>query len=330
MKLLGDYFINERYFFAFSLIFLLFMGCRGGDKIEREIADIDTGMRIFRFDREFAKADPENIPHLKQSYPYLFPVQYADSIWILKLRDTLQIELSNEAESKFGDLGEERADLDLLFKHIKYYFPNYKVPKVVTLASDVDSNNKIVLTDSLLLINLDNYLGKEHKFYSGIQNYIAKGLDKQFMVGDVASAFAQKVVSPPQNRNFLSQIIYYGKRLYLKDKLIPFDTDAQKIGYEPDQLAWAEANEEQIWRYFIERELLYSTDRKLGQRFLDPAPFSKFGLELDNESPGGVGRYMGWQIVRSFMERNDVSLQQLLSLPADAIFKKSNYKPKRQ
>ena len=148
-------------------------------------------------------------------------------------------------------------------------------------------------------------------------------------MSDVASDFAQKVVSRPQNRSFLSQMIYYGKRLYLKDKLIPFDTDAQKIGYEPEQLAWVEANEEQIWRYFIERELLYSTDQKLGQRFLDPAPFSKFGLELDNESPGGVGRYVGWQIVKSFMGRNDVSLQQLLSLPADEIFKKSNYKPKR-
>ena len=305
------------------------MGCRQGDKVEKEIADIDTGMRIFRFDREFARADPEDIPHLRQSYPYLFPVQYADTTWVLKLSDTLQIELSSEAESKFGDLVEESTDLDLLFKHIKYYFPNYEVPKVVTLASDVDYNTKTVLTDSLLLINLDNYLGKEHKFYQGIQNYIAKGLDKQFMVSDVASAFAQKVVSRPQNRNFLSQMIYYGKVLYLKDRLMPFDTDAQKIGYEPDQLAWAEANEEQIWRYFIERELLYSTDQRLGQRFLDSAPFSKFGLELDNESPGGVGRYMGWQIVRSFMEHNDVSLQQLLSLPTDEIFKKSNYKPKR-
>lgn len=313
-----------------SFIFLLVMGCREGDKVGKEIANIDTGMRISRFDREFARANPEDIPRLKQSYPYLFPIQYADSIWLLKLSDTLQIELSTEAEKKFGDFGEERANLDLLFKHIKYYFPNYRVPMVVTLASDVDYNNKIVLTDSLLLINLDNYLGKEHKFYSGIQNYIAKGLDKQFMVSDVASGFARKVVSRPQNRNFLSQMIYYGKRLYLKDKLIPLDTDAQKIGYEPDQLAWAEANEEQIWRYFIERELLYSTDRKLGQRFLDPAPFSKFGLELDNESPWGVGRYMGWQIVRSFMGHNDVSLQQLLSLPADEIFKKSNYKPKRQ
>ena len=329
MKLLGDYFKIGKFFFVFTFGFLLFLGCNDGDKVEKEIAQIDTNVRISRFDREFANAKPEDIQHLKQSYPYLFPAQYTDSVWVAKINDTLQIQLSTEAEKEFGDFEEQRADLDLLFKHIIYYFPNYQIPKVVTLASDVDYDHKIVLTDSLLLINLDNYLGKEHEFYRGIQNYFASGLDKQFMVSDVASAFAQNVVPRPENRNFLSYIIYYGKILCLKDKLIPFDTDAQKIGYLQDQFTWAQANEEQMWRYFIESQLLYSTDQKLKQRFLDPAPFSKFGLELDNESPGSVGRYMGWQIVRSFMKHNDVTLRQMLSLPADEIFKKSNYKPKK-
>ena len=105
--------------------------------------------------------------------------------------------------------------------------------------------------------------------------------------------------------------------------------DAQKINYSEDQLAWSKNNEEQIWRNFIEQEYLYSTDNKLGQRFLDPAPFSKFGLELDNDSPGRIGRFIGWQIVRAFMDKNDVSLQQMMELPAEELFKKSNYKPAR-
>ena len=111
---------------------------------------------------------------------------------------------------------------------------------------------------------------------------------------------------------------------------MPFNTDAQKIGYSQDQIEWAEANEEPIWRNFIEQEHLYSTDNKLDQNFLDPAPFSKFGLEIiDNESPGRIGRYVGWQIVRAFMDKNEVNLQQLFNLPAEEIFKNSNYKPKK-
>ncbi len=314
------------------LVFMLlasFFGCSDTNKEAEAIAKIEIELKVSRFDKEFAKATPLDIPVLKKAYPYLFPLQYSDSTWIVKMKDSLQIELSQEVDVKFGDFNEESTDLENLFKHLKYYFPKYKAPKVVTVISDVDYANRVILTDTLLLLGLDNYLGKDHKFYRGIQRYIALGLDKEYMVSDVASAFAKRVVPYPKDRSFLSQLIYYGKELYLKDRCIPFKTDAQKIGYTPDKIEWARANEEQVWRYFIEQELLYSTDNKLGLRFLDPAPFSKFQLELDNESPGRIGRYMGWQIVKAFMRNNDLSLQQLMSLSAEEIFRKSNYKPEK-
>ena len=108
---------------------------------------------------------------------------------------------------------------------------------------------------------------------------------------------------------------------------MPLTADSVKIGYTEQQLVWARENESQIWRYFVERELLYSTDKGLDARFLDPAPFSKFRLMLDNESPGRIGRYMGWQIVRSFMDTHEVSLRELLQTPGEEIFKRSKYKP---
>jgi uncharacterized protein YjaZ len=84
-----------------------------------------------------------------------------------------------------------------------------------------------------------------------------------------------------------------------------------------------------MWRYFIEKELLYSDDQKLIPRFINMAPFSKFYLEIDNDTPGRVGAWIGWQIVRSYMENNKVSLQQLLNSNAKEIFEKSKYKPKK-
>ncbi|HET8735605.1 MAG TPA: gliding motility lipoprotein GldB [Pricia sp.] len=307
----------------------LLSGCSDSEKVADEIEKINVDLKISRFDREFAKAEPLDIPILKKAYPYLFPAQYTDSIWVAKLQDSLQVELLSEVASAFPDFSEEEQDLELLFKHIKYYFPDYRVPDVVTLTSDVDYHNRIVMTDSLLLIALDNYLGPDHRFYQGFSDYIAEELNKKYLVSDVASAFAKQVVPAPKRRTFLAQMVYYGKELYLKDKLLPFISDAQKIKYSEEELAWAQANEEQIWRNFIEQEHLYSTDNKLGPRFLDPAPFSKFGLALDNESPGRIGRYVGWQIVRAFMEKNEVSLQQMLGLSAAEIFKKSKYKPEK-
>ena len=117
--------------------------------------------------------------------------------------------------------------------------------------------------------------------------------------------------------------------MYLKDLLIPQVSDADKIGYSPEQIAWSEENENYIWRYFIDEKLLYDSDPKLAGRFINPAPFSKFYLEIDNESPGRIGMWIGWQIVRSYMKNNDVSLQQLLQADAKEIFDNSKYKPKK-
>ncbi len=329
MKRLFKYFtIPVLRCFVLTLI-LSISSCAETDRTQEEIVKVPMDLKISRFDREFANASEDDIPKLKAKYPYLFPEQFTDSVWAAKLTDTLQIELSDEVAKEFGDFEQESADLESLFKHIKYYFPETETPHIVTLTSDVRYENRIILVDSLLLMGLDNYLGEDHHFYEGMQRYIASSLDKKFLTSDVAGAFAKKVISYPRNRTLLSRMVYYGKELYLKDKLIPSATDAQKIGYSEEDIQWARANEEQMWTYFVERELLYSTDAGLDRKFLDPAPFSKFGLELDNESPARLGRYMGWQIVRAFMDKTKVGLKQMLDMPADEILKQSNYKPKR-
>jgi len=306
----------------------LLSACGGRDGTAAKIANIPMELQVARFDREFANATPAGLPALKAKYPYLFPQQYPDSLWEAKLADTLQLELSTEVERTFGDFARETQGLESLFRHIKYYFPQYRVPKVVTLVSDVRYQERVILTDSLLLIGLDNYLGSDHRFYGGLQRYIAASLERDFLLSDVASAFSKTVVHYPSDRSFLAKMVHYGKELYLKDRLLPDASDAQKIGYTQEELAWAMANEEQMWRYFVERDLLYDTATDLERKFLDPAPFSKFGMELDIESPGRLGRYTGWQIVRAFMERNPVGLEDLMALPGDEIFKRSNYKPR--
>jgi len=317
-------------FFLISLLMLCISACEETNKTADEVAKIPINLELTRFDLEFANASPNDIPSLKNKYPYLFSQQYSDSVWIAKLSDTLQIQLQQEVKENLGDFTIEEEGIENLFRYIKYYFPSFEAPKVVTIISEVQYENRVVLADSLLLIGVDNYLGSNHKFYAGLPNYVAQNLDKTYITSDIASAFAKTVNRYPRNRTFLSRMLYYGKELYLKDKLLPDTQDYQRINYTKEEIEWSNVNEEQIWRYYIERELLYSTDSKLDRRFLDPAPFSKFQLELDSESPGRIGRYMGWQIIRAFMDKNpEVTLIELLDIPADDIFKLANYKPKK-
>jgi uncharacterized protein YjaZ len=123
-------------------------------------------------------------------------------------------------------------------------------------------------------------------------------------------------------------MINSGKELYLKDILLPNYSDAERIGYTEKQVKWCQENESYMWEYFVSNKLLYSTESKLPNRFINLAPFSKFYLEIDNETPGRVGQWVGWQIVRSYMQNNEVSVVQLLKADPTDIFEKSKYKPK--
>ena len=75
--------------------------------------------------------------------------------------------------------------------------------------------------------------------------------------------------------------------------------------------------------------MLFSTDNSLPNRFIALAPFSKFYLELDSESPGRLGQYIGWQIVRAYMKNNKVSLMDMMQKDAEEIFNNSNFKPSK-
>jgi hypothetical protein len=213
---------------------------------------------------------------------------------------------------------------------MKYYYPQTQTPKVITLISEMDYHSKAIYADSLILVSLELYLGRDHKFYANeFPEYISYNFEPRQMMPDIAYSFAERKIAPPTENTLLAQMIYEGKLLYMEDVLLPEYTDAEKIGYSPEQIQWCQENESYMWMYFIEGELLYNSDQKMITRFIAPAPFSKFYLEIDNETPGRVGRWLGWQIVRSFMINNEVSLQQMLAMDAKQIFEMSRYKPKK-
>ena len=117
--------------------------------------------------------------------------------------------------------------------------------------------------------------------------------------------------------------------MYKRQALLPDTSDAFKIGYTQDEIDWAVTNAPQIYVYFTEEQLFFSDDKRLNQRFLDPAPFSKFFSENDTKSPGRIAAWMGWQICRSYLDKNkDLSLQEFLMEPdLVKIFNNSGYKP---
>ena len=311
------------------VILLCFLSCENDSKVEKEIAKIDIDVQVERFEKLFAEASPKDLPKLKAEYPFMFSRQYHDSIWIARMQDTLQQEMFTEIQKKYADFTEINDDIKSLFQHLKYYYPAFRSPRVITLINDVEYRNKTIVTDSIALIAIDNYLGSDHMFYGNIQKYIRQNFEAPQIVSDLAAEYAQQQIYQPSRKSLLDENVYFGKILYFKDVMIPFKSDAEKIGYTQEELDWAIENEPNIWQFFVERELLFETDPKLAGRFINPAPFTKFNLELDAESPGRLGQYIGWQIVKAYMENNDADFNDMLQMDATKLFNKSKFKPRK-
>ncbi len=313
----------------FIVLILVFVSCNKEKKTTIDVSKIQVAFSVDRFDVDFYTSTKNTLQKTKEKYPLLFPAQTPDSIWLAKINDKDEQELFAETQKIFSNFDDEKQELTTLFKHIKYYYPKFTSPKIITMLTNIDYENRVVLADSLLLISLDAYLGKNHPFYGDYPKYIKENNHKKHIIVDVAKSYISKQFPPNLDRTFLGKLIYEGKKMYFLDAYLPFVSDKEKSGYSVEKLAWATLNEEQVWKYFIDKKLLYDTDTKLNARFLDVAPFSKFYLSEDNKSPGQIGVFIGWQIVRSFMRENDVSLQELITIKASDLFKKSGYKPKK-
>ena len=68
---------------------------------------------------------------------------------------------------------------------------------------------------------------------------------------------------------------------------------------------------------------------KLISRFINNAPFSKFYLSIDNESSPMIGKFIGWQIVQSYMKNNDTSFIDMILMNPIDIYNNSKYKPQK-
>ena len=317
----------KKQIWVFFLIVTI-VSCEKKSKVEKAVEQIPVTMKVDRFDRAFFEATPADLPNLKAEYPFFFPEGVEDKVWIDKMQNKDWRDLYAAVEKKYPDFNKQTTEIEDLFKHFKYYFPQTITPKIYTVIGEMDYNTKAIYANDKLIIALELYLGKEVKFYT-FPDYIKQNFEERQMMPDIVTSFSYSKIPPPTDKTLLANMVYYGKQLYLKDQMLPDYTDAEKIGYKPEQITWCQENESYIWRFFIDENLLFDSDSRLPNRFINMAPFSKFYLEIDNESPGRIGQWIGWQIVRSFMENNEVSLQDMLKMDAKQLFEKSKYKPKK-
>ena len=157
-------------------------------------------------------------------------------------------------------------------------------------------------------------------------------MDRGHVRAQIVRAIGENIVPfDPKKQTFLDLMLYEGKKLILADALIPDEADEFKIGYTPQEIEWSIQNEGNIWNFFVEQNFVFKNDKTLYDRFLQVSPFSKFNNEIEQESPGRIGAWIGWQILRKYLRENpSITLPELINdMDSEKIFRQSKYKPSK-
>lgn len=267
----------------------------------------------------------------KAKYPW-FQGTVTDADFDARRKDAGEIKIYKEAISKI-DINKLNKDLSALFTRIKFYFPEFKTPKVNLYSSALQTATEPVFLQSeanMLFIDVTGFMGENNPNYKGLDHYMQTSMNPRNILSKVSEIIAENLVPySAEHQKFIDQLIYNGKIMTLQDAFLPSEPDYLKIGYTQKQYDWAKSNEANIWNYFVENDLLFSDDTRLNERFIKPGPFSKFYTEIDNQSSPQIGIFTGWEICRAFFSKNPgTKLQDFVKMNATEIFNKSEYKPK--
>ena len=315
------------------MVFLL-LGCNGKDSYRWEIenAPVIENIEIIDVSETYYDKTITNA-QLKSQFPDFFEAA-TDSLLSARRNDSISNKLHSAVVQQFGNQEALKDSLGDIFSRLKYFYPNFEIPIVHTFTGELPYQFPVAYFPQSqdMVIGLDWFLGENNSSYlaMGIQDYFRVQMNPLNLKPKVAESLARQIVPYDiRKRNFIEKMIYEGKVLIVLDALLPNTLDQHKIGYTDQEFAWAVDNEAQVYLYFTEEEIFFSDDKRLNERFLDPAPFSKFFSENDTKSPGRIGAWMGWQIARSYLEKNkDITLQEFLAnQDLLKIFKEAGYKP---
>lgn len=287
---------------------------------------------LFKVRKDFFQ---EDLLAVQKKYPFFLEGDLSDvrnqkQLWDY-INDPLIKEVFHQTQKVFPNLNDLTKNIHESMSYYKSYYPNEKIPRIYTYVSGFDYELPIKYMDTLLIVALDMYLGENSKYYDqlGIPKYVSYHYQPEFIVPDCFKEIAYRHTPDPKTRiTLLDYMIFEGKRYYFAECMMPDSPDTLIIGYPNAKLQWAIANEGNIWAYLIENNLLYSKDNRAIVKFINEAPFTSV---FAKESPGRIGTWVGWQIVRTYMNNCDVKLPDMMKdVNYRGILEKSKYKPKKQ
>lgn len=236
----------------------------------------------------------------------------------------------HKTDSLYHDLSWLEQDLGTAMGRARKLCPDIVYNHYYTLlTADFENyDTRVFCYDRDLAISIDRYAlpaMKERNFFM-MPAYLVNLSTREHILADCMAAVAiDHIALPDGDLTFLDHAIYRGKILYFLDQTLPDVPEHIKIRYTPEQLDWMESNVENVWGTFIQKQLLFSTDKGELHNLIGEGPKTNaFG---DGSAPR-VCDYLGWQIVKNYMSNTNTSLAELFAdTDSRQILNKSQWRP---
>jgi hypothetical protein len=239
-------------------------------------------------------------------------------------------ELQQLINRQYPDLNSESEQLTRAFRRYSALFDQDSLPIVVAYNSGY--NIGLFPTEQYLGIGLEWYLGSDHKILNRLPpdlfpQYKRQKMQPQFMVPNALKGWLSvKYQGALRGESLLNRMVYAGKINFITQVLLRDVSDQRLMNYTPEEMEWCEGAEYDIWKHLVENDLLYSKDAQQVNKMMGAGPFTP---GMPPQSPGGVGNWVGFEMVKAFMDKNEnLSLSQLMELKNDQQFL-NTYKPGR-
>ena len=344
-------FWQRNIFLIAAMVFLLSQSSCGEKEQTPDVSGIKVSLQTRRLDVDFARIDTshiaEGLQQLKDKYPDFLGF-YLDTLMgfnvhgdfsagnpgIGNLRTFLSHKdyrgLFDTVARHFPDTKSLDADLTKGFQYLKYYYPQYKIPKVVYFTSGLNNWSAITYGDDIVGVGLDMYLGANYPFYQsvGIPDYTARNLVPQSVPVNVfRSVYTDQHPFIAENRTLLDMMVQRGKEQYFLSKIIPFVPDSVRFGFTGAQMQWCKENEAAIYNFFVKGNYLYETNWQKILRYVNDGPEA---TGMPKESPGNVGTFLGFRIIQAFAKQHPgMKMDDLFAVTdAQQVLQDSKYKPR--
>jgi hypothetical protein len=319
------------------------------DKNVPDVSDIKVELTVKRFEQDFFAIDTNHVMaslnQVGEKYPlflgdFLFNIMELPGISDTSSREQALLSkfigdyktVKDSADQVFRNFNTIEKDVKKGLQFVKHYFPAYKAPvQLITYIGPMEGYSDVITRDALA-VGLQLHMGNNYSLYRSsmgqavFPDYISRRFTPDYIVVNCMKNIINDIAPEKSgSRSLVEQMVEKGKRLYVLDKILPNTADTLKTGYTAAQLKGCYENEGMIWNFFLTNNLLFNIEPVNIKSYMEEAPSTP---ELGDRSPGAIGIFVGWQIVKKYMSKHSgLSLNELLNTDPKKIFEESKYRP---